>query len=178
MSDDLRSLLLQSLAGGGQPDLSGLLSASVGDDSPAAALLARYLAAAGEARPTEGADDGADADDNGAVQQAEREAAFRRLRAHVEAMYGELAALRERNEDLAAALGACACWGDDLACPACGGDGAPGWRAPDVPLLRAYALPALRHLRPSRPAHAASAQAAPRSPEMSFPRSAHERRPA
>lgn len=56
-----------------------------------------------------------------------REHARQRLRE----MRAELEILRERNEVLAAALGACAqCWGDDETCPDCRGEGGPGWRRP------------------------------------------------
>lgn len=45
---------------------------------------------------------------------------------------------------LAAALGACECWGDDPACAVCGGAGSPAWLEPDEELFREYVLPAVR----------------------------------
>jgi hypothetical protein len=43
---------------------------------------------------------------------------------------------------LAAALGACECWGDDLDCGVCGGAGSSGWTDPDQDLYREYVRPA------------------------------------
>lgn len=45
---------------------------------------------------------------------------------------------------LAAALGACECWGRDPGCELCAGDGAPGWTDPDEDLYREFVLPAVR----------------------------------
>jgi hypothetical protein len=51
--------------------------------------------------------------------------------------------LLERNSVLAAALGACDCWGQDVACPFCNGVGGPGWVRPDERLFGSYVRPAL-----------------------------------
>lgn len=60
----------------------------------------------------------------------------------------ELDRLRERNAELAAALGACeACWGVDPGCERCRGHGGPGGRAPDRQLFAEYVLPAIRRLK-------------------------------
>ncbi len=53
-------------------------------------------------------------------------------------------ALLDRNLVLAAALGACDCWGEDDACPTCGGDGSAGWVPPDPELFDEYVAPAVR----------------------------------
>lgn len=59
----------------------------------------------------------------------------------------EVADLREVNDTMAAALGACrACWGGDGACPLCGGQGRAGWRPPDRALFRELVLPAARRV--------------------------------
>jgi hypothetical protein len=50
---------------------------------------------------------------------------------------------------LASALGACECWGLHEGCPACGGDGLPGWEAPDVDLFQEYVGPAAARLSAS-----------------------------
>jgi hypothetical protein len=55
--------------------------------------------------------------------------------------YAELAA---RDAALAAALGACECWGADADCPACGGAGEPGWMLPDSRLFAHYVHPAVQ----------------------------------
>lgn len=60
----------------------------------------------------------------------------------------ELADLREVNDTVAAALGACrVCWGGDGACGECGGRGAPGSRRPDPVLFERLVVPAVRRLR-------------------------------
>jgi hypothetical protein len=52
--------------------------------------------------------------------------------------------LLERNLALAAALGACDCWGQEPSCPICDGMGGPGWIPPDSQLFAAYVYPAMR----------------------------------
>jgi hypothetical protein len=51
--------------------------------------------------------------------------------------------LLDRNSALAAALGACDCWGQDRGCPVCNGVGIPGWLLPDEGLFAAYVQPAV-----------------------------------
>jgi hypothetical protein len=60
------------------------------------------------------------------------------------ARYEELV---ERNSALAAALGACDCWGEDIDCPVCDGLGEPGWALPDERLFATYVQPAVRAAR-------------------------------
>jgi hypothetical protein len=52
--------------------------------------------------------------------------------------------LVDRNSVLAAALGACDCWGQYVSCPFCNGVGGPGWTLPDERLFASYVRPALR----------------------------------
>ena len=52
--------------------------------------------------------------------------------------------LIERNSVLAAALGACDCWGEQLDCAFCDGAGAPGWVLPDRQMFATYVYPAVR----------------------------------
>jgi hypothetical protein len=52
--------------------------------------------------------------------------------------------LIERNSDLAAALGACDCWGEQLDCAFCEGAGTPGWILPDRRMFATYVYPAVR----------------------------------
>ena len=51
--------------------------------------------------------------------------------------------LVDRNSVLAAALGACDCWGQHVSCPFCDGVGGPGWALPDERLFASYVGPAL-----------------------------------
>jgi hypothetical protein len=52
-------------------------------------------------------------------------------------------ALADRDVLLAAALGACECWGEEPACPSCSGDGGVGWVPPDPALYDEYVKPAV-----------------------------------
>lgn len=56
------------------------------------------------------------------------------------------ALLHERNREIAAALGACPCFGMVRRCSECGGRGNPGWVAPDEELFLAYVGPVLEAL--------------------------------
>jgi hypothetical protein len=51
--------------------------------------------------------------------------------------------LLDRNSALAAALGACDCWGQHRGCPVCDGAGTPGWTLPDEELFATYVQPAV-----------------------------------
>ncbi len=64
---------------------------------------------------------------------------------------GELADLREVNDTVASALGACpVCWGGDRDCEACRGRGRAGFRDPDPALFEELVLPAARRVRARR----------------------------
>jgi hypothetical protein len=65
-------------------------------------------------------------------------------------------ALVDRNTLLAAALGACECWGEEDACPSCGGLGSAGWVPPDPELYAHYVAPAGRRSSDGPPAEAAA----------------------
>jgi hypothetical protein len=48
------------------------------------------------------------------------------------------------NNSLSSALGSCnICWGENPNCPACSGDGYPGWRTVNKRLFNIYILPSL-----------------------------------
>jgi hypothetical protein len=67
-----------------------------------------------------------------------------RVRAALQEMREELVELHERNETLAAALGACAvCWGRVKHCSECRGRGRPGWRTPEPDLFEEFVAPAI-----------------------------------
>jgi hypothetical protein len=73
------------------------------------------------------------------------------LRQQAESMFAELSQLRERNDVLAWALGACGlCWGEDEQCRACRGRGRPGFAIPDRQKFAQYVLPAARMLQVKR----------------------------
>lgn len=133
--------ILQSLAGGSLP--------------PAASLIASLLKK-----------DAAGMDDTGSYDEDADE--IERLLAIAESdTFGpedasdeeddELEALREVNDTLAAALGACPhCWGGNPGCETCGGQGATGAMDPDEKLFAELILPAVRRFgatrRPRNPA--------------------------
>lgn len=70
------------------------------------------------------------------------------LTQRADSMLAELKLLRERNDLLAAAVGACClCWGQDLGCRSCRGRGGPGFCMPDEALFGEYLVPAIQTLR-------------------------------
>jgi DNA repair exonuclease SbcCD ATPase subunit len=73
------------------------------------------------------------------------------LRENAKVLQDELELLRERNDALAAAVGACPlCWGHNLDCRGCRGRGGPGFCTPDESLFDEFVLPAVRTLRAQR----------------------------
>lgn len=59
----------------------------------------------------------------------------------------ELRDLRQVNDTLAGALGACrVCWGGDTGCDVCGGRGRAGFAKPDLELFDELVAPALRRV--------------------------------
>jgi hypothetical protein len=73
------------------------------------------------------------------------------LRGRLDAVTVENQVLRNRNDALAAAVGACClCWGQDLNCRSCRGRGGPGFCMPDEALFEEFVLPAIRTLRAQR----------------------------
>jgi len=65
--------------------------------------------------------------------------------------------LSDHNLLLAAALGACDCWGTHVDCEVCAGAGTPGWTEPDPDLYAEYVTPAVNRATSNSPA----ARAAP-----------------
>ena len=160
---DTRSLLLEALAaqagGGGGINVQELLLSQLGitddDADPAMNLIARYLAQSqteqvesGTSSDDEGEEDSGSPSELDKARAEERARSLQRLRQTMEHMYKELEALRERNDNLAAALGACyLCWGEDLDCPVCRGTGHPGSSMPDKSLLVQLVAPVMQQLR-------------------------------
>lgn len=70
------------------------------------------------------------------------------LQLRADSLCAEMKLLRERNDLLAAALGACClCWGHDLSCRSCRGRGGPGFCIPDQELFEEYVVPAIHTFR-------------------------------
>lgn len=161
MAGDASTALLEAMAAGtvNGSSMPGLL-AQLGESDPRLAAVGQILArrrAEQEAAAAEEADRAADASTVPAPDSTDaKRAAIRHLRGIVSDMYQELEALRFRNDQLAAALGACnLCWGEDTGCAACGGRGRPGHHPPDRRLFARFVAPAARRLQPRATAPAA-----------------------
>jgi hypothetical protein len=74
--------------------------------------------------------------------RGERRRRVRQARQRLDSSYEGIV---ERNAALAAACGACTCFGEPD-CLDCGGEGKPGWQRPDEELFRQYVAPVLERL--------------------------------
>jgi len=154
---DLNSLLLQALtASGSGSNLSmrELLLSQLDSDAPEAALLANYLKQQDENElSSEGEDDPIPLYRSPQEVEAKFEEmakTVQELRARldeVDQIYEELEELRERDEMISAALGACYCWGRNRQCPDCNGRGRPGTFLPDDRLFAKFVLPAVQVMK-------------------------------
>jgi hypothetical protein len=81
--------------------------------------------------------------------QAGRLRGERRRNARRRVDFSAYESARERNAELAAACGACVCFGQPD-CPDCRGEGKPGWQVPDASLFRQYVAPVLGRLDAAR----------------------------
>jgi len=158
MSTDLNTVLEALAAGDGQQMDSftpQALLAQMAEENPSVALLAKYFNQRQEQVNREAAEpentalpEYSDQLQRAHADTVETAEAMRELRERIAALYAELEMLRERNDSLAMALGACAlCWGDDVLCPVCAGAGQAGFSPPDRKLFAQYVAPALRHFR-------------------------------
>jgi hypothetical protein len=166
MSSDLDSSLLQALATRNGSDMSALipqmLAAQLGEDSPAADLVSKYFALRQQAEerkselPANEEEsemlEQCSAELEGARSRSARTAeALRELREKIESLYAELETLRQRNDSLAWAVGACClCWGEDPQCLVCAGEGQPGFVEPDRELFIQVVVPAVRRFHGQR----------------------------
>lgn len=149
--DDLRSRLLTMIASGASLDAVGLndLIAEHADSNPQAKMLMQVLARRQQVESTAEGREEEDDDSSIIVEGIPRR---ERYSAHesweTKQMRAELDELRERNELMAAALGAChVCWGTDRDCPECRGRGRPGAGRPDMELFKQIVAPAVRRVR-------------------------------
>jgi hypothetical protein len=137
---ELQERLMAMLSSGGAqaPSLSALLEQNASQNPELAAVLRLF---AGNAPDAEAADEEPER------PRAAREARAARIREQLGAMRDELERRRAICDELAAALGACACWGDEPACAECGGRGRPGCFVPDRRAFGAWITPAIERLR-------------------------------
>jgi hypothetical protein len=160
MSTDPQSLLLEHIASGGNGGVNiEDVIAQIGDADPRLSLVAKYLAHQRAAEKEEDEDRetlDVDSGDSGARRRRqdspalsrERIEAIKSLQRLARNMFAELEELRQRNDMLALALGAChLCWGEDFECEVCGGKGSPGSIQPDRLMFSTMIAPAVRRLR-------------------------------
>jgi len=133
MINEQQTRLLQTLSqdpGAARTMLQSLLAERAAAD-PSMGLLMQMMASQ-EAPPAS------------TGEATDRQERAQRRRERIEEMRAELIELRQRNDDLAAALGACpACWGRIDDCEECDGEGAPGWEPPDPALFEELITPAV-----------------------------------
>lgn len=159
MDDDIYQQLLDSFNGSegkakAKTLLPELLLQNMADADPKLKAIATYLVKQQTETDYEEADDEEepfeDASDLSPAEPAlsRQDAPVNRLQQVATTMYAELEDLRERNDALAAALGACyLCWGEDFDCEECQGQGQPGAFKPDKGLFRQYVAPAIQTLK-------------------------------
>lgn len=142
MSDELYRVLLNQLTGGtaaaaSATGISELVNQMIGSD-PRHQLMKQYLSQR-QAIPQESHTQEAEKSNSRAVQQRPKE---------IKTLTLELRDLQERNDSLAAALGACyLCWGENPTCSHCRGRGRPGYVTPDKELFIEWVAPAVRTLK-------------------------------
>lgn len=123
------------------------LIAKLGERDPMYALIAQQLL-----QPTENVGNlesnltnNSEEDIEKRIEKLKRKGrALNKFRQMIDGMYMELEHLRDINDSLAAALGACyLCWGKNPLCELCGGSGHAGTFEPDQKLFRELIFPAL-----------------------------------
>ena len=126
---------------GSMPSIQALLR-QLENSNPSLGLLARYLISQQE----------------GQYQARDTSAQIPQMIGHLQSQMKELQAeleyLRERNDMLALALGACyLCWGEDSDCPACQGKGSPGSIPPEKRVFKRWIAPAIHAIKAPKEAH-------------------------
>jgi hypothetical protein len=164
MSADIQSQLLEMLTSptgtGALPRAQDLLT-QLGQAHPTVRLIAQFLAQRqaqeleNETLSDESEEEvnselskSSSESDKTEIRSGEMSGAVRQLRQKVESMYEESAKLRNRNDVLALALGACyLCWGHDPECEMCNGQGRTGSAIPNKKLFTEFVVPAARRLQ-------------------------------
>jgi hypothetical protein len=150
---DLHSLLLETLNARANADALPTtqdLLAKLAETNPTAGLIAQLLAQNQQQASSEESLEHFSEPDQDSMRSREKSRAVHRLRQKIGSMNRELTELRERNDALAAALGAChLCWGSDPDCEICAGSGSPGASVPDKGLFAEFVRPAVRTLQKS-----------------------------
>jgi hypothetical protein len=171
MSTEFDTILEALTAGDGQREnfTPQALIARMAEDNPTVALLAKYFSQRQDQAENESAEaeiaelpEYSDQLERARTDTLKTAEAIRELRERMDRVYAELETLRERNDSLALAVGACAlCWGDDILCAVCAGAGCAGFVPPDRELFAQYVAPALRHFhKPRSPQKSLSQDAA------------------
>lgn len=134
---------------GALPSTQELLS-QLESTNPTLGWIAKYLTAlrASESETVIEAEPDARAETLQVEEDEHLAEVVQRLERHVKKLRAEVVQLRERNDNLATALGACyLCWGDDPGCPVCRGTGRPGSRMFDRQSFAQLVAPALKALK-------------------------------
>ena len=162
MTEDINSKLLTTLLSPQPGNALQEVLAEFGEKNPKMKPIINYLAHQQANNP----DDERDVIETETdVPVKKKKRSFSHLRKIVNNMYMELEYLREKNDTLAAALGACyLCWGEDPECPECNGKGQPGYFVPEGNLFTVFVTPALRKFQQQKqrnPGHEPREQNAP-----------------
>jgi hypothetical protein len=83
--------------------------------------------------------------------------------------------LEEQTLVLAAALGACTCWGSDPDCAVCAGHGTAGWMPPDPTLYDVYISPAADRMSDARQSAGVDARSGAPEPSTAKKGESHDR---
>lgn len=140
--------LLQQMLNGGQPDAGAMSAMFAEHEDPRVRLIAQFMNQEATAPLREAESATAVEAEIVETERLTPPSDSLRLRRRIRHLTEELRAAQTIGDTLAAALGACyLCWGEDADCGFCGGDGQPGWSAPDAELFACYVAPAVERCR-------------------------------
>lgn len=135
-----------SLLAAGPSSIQELLLSRLDTSDPTTALLAQMIAnqSANQAEEKE-SEANNEKDEILPRKLKQLTTTCRQLQQGYEALQTEVEEFRFRNDTLAAALGACyLCWGENITCENCVGQGTAGYFAIDAPAFSEFIAPALR----------------------------------